>query len=166
MWSGSTAFAANGDRAVGLERFVRAFSLPGVQLYSLQKGKPAAALEAHPDARIIDLDGSIGDFADTAAVLESLDLVIMTDSAVAHLGGALGRPVWVLLNHAPHFLWSPACDAAPWYRSVRLLRPAAWEDWGSVFDQAAAALLQATIGRGQIMTVEGHRAPAADRAIL
>jgi Tfp pilus assembly protein PilF len=141
VWSGSTAFAANGDRAVGLERFVRAFSLPGVQLYSLQKGAPAAELKAYPDARIIDLDGLITDFVDTASILDRLDLVIMTDSAVAHLGGALGRPVWVLLNFVPYWLWQSTRSTCPWYPSLRLFRPKLWNDWDGVFDAAAAALL-------------------------
>src|SRR5262249_14324263 len=114
VWSGSTAFAGNGDRAVGLDRFLRAFSLPGIQLYSLQKGAPAAELKSRPEARVIDLDPLIADFADTAAVLEQLDLVIMTDSAVAHLGGALGRPVWVLLNFVPYWLWRPQGADCPW----------------------------------------------------
>ena len=140
VWSGSTAFSANGDRAVGLDRFLRAFSLPGIQLYSLQKGAPASELKSHPAARVIDLDPLIADFADTAAVLEQLDLVIMTDSAVAHLGGALGRPVWVLLNFVSYWLWQSAPDC-PWYPSLRLFRPQRWNDWDGVFDTAAAALL-------------------------
>jgi Flp pilus assembly protein TadD len=141
VWSGSTTFAANHDRAVPLTRFLRAFNLPGVQLYSLQKGPPAATLTALSDAAVIDLDPLIGDFADTAAALTLLDLVVMTDSAVAHLAGALGRPVWLLLNHVPYWLWLSDRTDSPWYPSVRLFRPRCWGDWDGIFDAAGAALL-------------------------
>jgi hypothetical protein len=88
----------------------------------------------------------------------------MTDSAVAHLAGALGRPVWVLLNQVPYFLWSEACDAVPWYRSARLFRPGAWEDWGSVFDEAAAALLQATVQRAGGRSIRHERLPPKEES--
>jgi hypothetical protein len=123
---------------VPLTRFLRAFSLPGVQLYSLQKGPSAAALS---DAAVIDLDPLICNFADTAAALILLDLVIMTDSAVAHLAGALGRPVWLLLSHVPYWLWLNDRTDSPWYPSARLFRPRCWGDWDGVFDAAGAALL-------------------------
>lgn len=95
-WSGSVTFGKNHRRAQRLLSFFQACALPGVQLYSLQKGPPAAELTSLPRrGPIIDLDPHIDDFADTAAVIAQLDLVIMTDSSVAHLAGALGRPVWV-----------------------------------------------------------------------
>ena len=146
VWSGSATFKGNADRAQPLARFLDTFALPGVRLYSLQKGPQARELEA-AGGSVIDLAPHLRDFADTAAMLHHLDLVIMTDTAVAHLCGALGRPVWVLLNHVPHFIWSEACDAAPWYDSVRLFRPNAWDDWNGVYDRAGAALLHAVLGR-------------------
>jgi hypothetical protein len=146
VWSGSPTFKGNADRAQPLTRFLDTFALPGVQLYSLQKGPQGRELDAVGKS-VIDLGPHLRDFADTAAMLHHLDLVIMTDTAVAHLCGALGRPVWVLLNHVPHFIWSEACDAAPWYDSVRLFRPKAWNDWNGVYDQAGAALLQVVLGR-------------------
>jgi hypothetical protein len=154
VWSGSTTFGANHDRAVSLRLFLQWFALPGVQLYSLQKGPPEAELKAMPgNAPIIDLSPLIGDFADTAAAIAQLDLVLMTDSAVAHLGGALGTPVWVLVNHVPHWLWLLDRPDSPWYPSLRLFRSKAWGDWNGVFDQAAAELLawsMAAIGRGGV----------------
>ena len=140
VWSGSATFKGNIERAQPLRRFLDAFRLPGVQLYALQLGPQAQELAAARPEAMIDLAPHLCDFADTAALLQHLDLVIMTDSAVAHLAGALGRPVWVLLNHVPHFVWSEANDQAPWYQSVRLFRPAAWDDWSGVYDRAAAAL--------------------------
>jgi glycosyl transferase family 9 (putative heptosyltransferase) len=119
-----------------------------VQLYSLQKGPPATELTGPANAAIIDLDPLLEDFADTAAVLALLDLVIMTDSAVGHLAGALGRPVWLLLNHVPYWLWLSDRTDSPWYPSVRLFRPRFWGDWDGVFDAAGAALLALSQGYG------------------
>jgi hypothetical protein len=142
VWSGSTTFKGNKDRAVPLRFFLKFFSLPSVQLYSLQKGSPEAELNSLPKgAPIIDLAPLITDFSDTAAAVGQLDLVIMTDSAVAHLGGALGKPVWVLLNYVPHWLWLLDRTDSPWYPSLRLFRQRAWGDWLSVFDSATAALI-------------------------
>ncbi|MBF0561229.1 MAG: hypothetical protein HQL37_04245 [Alphaproteobacteria bacterium] len=142
VWSGSTTFKANQDRATPLRAFLDAFALPGVQLYSLQKGPPEAKLRALPaGASIIDLAPVLADFADTAAAIAQLDLVIMTDSAVAHLAGAMGRPVYVLLGHVAYWLWLLDRTDSPWYPSVRLFRPRGEGDWAYVFDSAATALL-------------------------
>ena len=141
VWSGSTTFKGNDDRAVGLDRFLSAFSLPGAHLFSLQKGPPAAELKARADARITDLGTALGDFADTAAAVDAIDLIIMTDSAVAHLAGALGKPVWVLLARPAYWLWQDDRADGPWYSSMRLFRQESPGGWASVFDQAAAALL-------------------------
>jgi Flp pilus assembly protein TadD len=142
VWSGSVTFGKNHRRAQRLMRFFQAFALPGVQLYSLQKGPPDAELKSLPrGGPIIDLDPHLKDFADTAAAIEQLDLVVMTDSAVAHLGGALGKPVWVLLGHSAHWLWLLDRTDSPWYPSLRLFRPRAEGDWDYVFDSAAAELM-------------------------
>ncbi len=145
VWSGSQAFRGNPGRAATLAQFVAAFALPFVQLFSLQMGPPRAELAAYADAPVIDLAPHLRDFADTAAVVAQLDLVIMTDSAVAHLCGALGVPVWVLLGDNPFWIWgSGSADPArtPWYRSVRLFRQRQPGCWGGPFDEAAAALLE------------------------
>nr|WP_235913801.1 tetratricopeptide repeat protein [Pseudoroseomonas coralli] len=141
VWSGSTTFRRNRERAQPLSRFRLAFEQPGVQLYSLQMGPPQAELAQLDGHGIIDLAPMLNDFADTAAAVAQLDLVIMTDSAVAHLAGALGRPVWVLLGRNAHWLWSGQGQGSPWYPSLRLFRPRAEEDWDHVFDTAAAALM-------------------------
>jgi Tfp pilus assembly protein PilF len=143
VWSGSTTFKANHDRAVPLRCFLEAFALPGVQLYSLQKGPPEKELSATPRAAsIIDLAPLMKDFADTAAAISQLDLVIMTDSAVAHLAGALDKPVWVLLGFVAHWLWLAKRDDSPWYPSMRFFRARSWGDWASVFDAAATELMK------------------------
>ena len=143
VWSGSVTFEANHDRAVPLRMFLQWFTLPGVQLYSLQKGPPETELKTMPEgAPIIDLAPLLGDFADTAAAVAQLDLVLMTDSAVAHLAGAIGKPVWLLLNFVPHWQWLLDRGDSPWYPSARLFRQRAWGDWTGVFDRAAAELIR------------------------
>jgi Flp pilus assembly protein TadD len=142
VWSGSITFGKNHRRAQRLLSFFQACALPGVQLYSLQKGTPTRELTDLPrGGPIIDLEPHLGDFADTAAAVAQLDLVIMTDSAVAHLAGALGKPVWVLLGHNPHWLWLLDRADCPWYPSMRLFRPRAEGEWDHVFDSVSAELL-------------------------
>jgi hypothetical protein len=142
VWSGSVTFGKNHRRAQRLLSFFQACALPGVQLYSLQKGQPVGELTSLPrGGPIINLDPYLADFADTAAAVAHLDLVIMTDSAVAHLAGALGKPVWVLLGHNAHWLWLVDRTDCPWYPSMRLFRPRAEGEWDHVFDSVSAELL-------------------------
>jgi Flp pilus assembly protein TadD len=149
IWSGNLSFGRNKDRAAPLRAFMQAFAHPGVQLYSLQKGPlEKDLLTLSKDARIIDLAPFLNDFADSAAAVSGLDLVIMTDSAVAHLCGAMGRPVWVLLSYEGFWLWLLNRSDSPWYPSMRLFRQQAWGDWGGAFDAASAALLRLALARG------------------
>lgn len=101
---------------------------------------PARALPQ--GAPIVDLAPHLEDFADTAAAVAELDLVIMTDSAVAHLTAALGKPVWLLLGQVGHWLWLLERNDSPWYPSLRLFRPRAEGDWDYVFDSAAVELMK------------------------
>lgn len=141
VWSGSVTFLDNRKRSVSAENFLPLTSVPGVQLYSLQKGpreKDIADYGAF--GPIIPLGPALQDFADTAAVLQQLDLVIMTDSSVAHLCGSLGRPVWNLLHYSPYWLYRMKGEACPWYPSMRLFRQPAPGDWGAVFAEVAREL--------------------------
>jgi hypothetical protein len=143
VWSGSVTFKRNQDRAKSLMNFFQGFAQPGVQLFSLQKGPPEQELRVLPrGVPIVDLSPLIDDFADTAAAIAQLDLVIMTDSAVAHLAGAMGKPVWVLLGHVAHWLWLLDRADSPWYPSMRLFRPRAEGDWDYVFDSASVELMK------------------------
>jgi Flp pilus assembly protein TadD len=143
VWSGSVTFKRNQERARSLLGFFQGFAFPGVQLYSLQKGPPEQELHALPrGGPIVDLSPRINDFADTAAAIAQLDLVIMTDSAVAHLAGAMGKPVWLLLSHVAHWLWLLDRTDSPWYPSIRLFRPRAEGDWDYVFDTASVELMK------------------------
>jgi hypothetical protein len=158
VWSGSVTFGNNRDRAHVLMRFLQSFAIPGVQLYSLQKGPPERELAALPKGSpIIDMSPHIADFADTAGAVAQLDLVIMTDSAVAHLAGAMGKPVWLLLGESPHWLWLLERADTPWYPTLRLFRSSG-SDWDSAFDAASAELME--LAR---MRLRQLRRPAASR---
>lgn len=142
VWSGSLQFSGNARRARSLIEFFHACALPGIQLYSLQKGEPERELAELPDSSdIVDLGPHLHDFADTAAAVSQLDLIVMTDTAVAHLAGALGKPVWVLLGMKPHWLWLRDRIDSPWYDSMRLYRPRVDGDWTHVFDRVSVDLM-------------------------
>lgn len=144
VWSGSITFKGNGKRAVSLDRFLPLANVPGVQLYSLQKGPCEGELaDSGADAVIIDIGTRVQDFAETAAAIQMLDLVIMTDSSVAHLTGSLGKPVWNLLPYHPYWVYPIDGERTPWYPSMRLLRQTVPGDWDGVFDRVRADLTAA-----------------------
>ncbi|MGY0715250.1 tetratricopeptide repeat protein [Azospirillum argentinense] len=152
VWSGRVTFGDNGRRATSLVRFLRFAEVPGVRLYSLQKGPPEAELADSGVAGhlVTPLGPDLEDFADTAAMLEQLDLVIMTDSSVAHLAGSLGKPVWNLVQHVPYWIYGFSGDRTPWYPTMRLFRQGPDQDWEPVFARAADALreeVRRTTGR-------------------
>lgn len=141
VWSGRVTFADNARRATTLDRFLRFAEVPGVRLYSLQKGPPEAQLaEVGTQALITPLGPHFEDFADTAAAIEQLDLVIMTDSSVAHLAGSLGTPIWNLVQYVPYWIYGFEGDRTPWYPSMRLFRQGRDEDWEAVFETVKRAL--------------------------
>jgi len=141
VWSGRTTFGENKLRATSLKAFLRLAEVPGVRLYSLQKGPPETELEESGLQRLIrPLGPHVGDFADTAAAVEQLDLIVMTDSSVAHLAASLGRPVWNLVQHVPYWIYGFEGETTPWYRSMRLFRQGRDRDWSRVFDRVAGAL--------------------------
>lgn len=135
VWSGRVTFADNVRRATTLDRFLRFAEMPGVRLYSLQKGPPEAQLpELGTQALITPLGPHFDDFADTAAAIERLDLVVMTDSSVAHLAGSLGTPIWNLVQYVPYWIYGFEGETTPWYPSMRLFRQGRDEDWEPVFE--------------------------------
>ena len=118
----------NRRRSMALERLAPLLELPGFHFFSLQKdGQPAP--EASP---LIDLMPEIGDFADTAALIANLDLVITVDTAVAHLAAALGKPVWVMNRFDTCWRWFTGREDSPWYSALRLYRQKQPGDWDSV----------------------------------
>ena len=113
--------------------------LEGVQLFSLQKGFGSEQLEqSERPLPVENLGPRLDDFVDTAAVIKNLDLVISPDTAVAHLAGALGVPVWVTVPFTPDWRWMLGRTDTPWYPTMRLFRQSAPGDWQGVFETIAA----------------------------
>ncbi len=90
--------------------------------------------------KLIDLTAQLGDFSDTAALVANLDLVITVDTSVAHLAGALAKPVWTLIPRGPDFRWLLDRTTTPWYPTMRLFRQARFGEWQSVFERIASEL--------------------------
>ncbi|MEO5374746.1 MAG: tetratricopeptide repeat protein [Alphaproteobacteria bacterium] len=140
-WAGNPGHAQDLSRSMALSQLAPLLEVPGLHIVSLQKGPGAE--QAHADGlagRLTPLGEAFTDLADTAAVMASLDLVITVDTAVAHLAGALGRPVWVLLSHVPDWRWGLEGDRSPWYPSARLFRQPTAGDWTTVVEEVVAAL--------------------------
>ena len=152
VWQGNLNLAADRWRSVPLSTFAPIAELKGTHLFSLQMG--AGREQIPPLAErfgLVDLSGGLSDFMDTAALMMNLDLVIATDTAVAHLAGALGVPVWVALPWPPEGRWLLAREDTPWYPSMRLFRQAARGDWASVFTRIAAEV-NAYFGLSKILS--------------
>jgi tetratricopeptide (TPR) repeat protein len=134
---------ADARRSVTLGRLAPIAAVPGITFVSLQKGPPAAEAAHPPNGMVLhDFTAELTDFADTAALVEALDLVISVDTAVAHLAGALGKPVWLLNRFDTCWRWLQDRDDSPWYPTLRLFRQPAPGDWDSVMQAVAAALAQ------------------------
>jgi ADP-heptose:LPS heptosyltransferase len=111
-----------------------------VEFYGIQKGAAARQCADVPELKLIDLADELNDFADTAAVVACLDLVISVDTSVAHLAGALGKPVWTLLAFASDWRWLLDRADSPWYPTMRLFRQHTAGDWRGPIDHVIAAL--------------------------
>ncbi len=143
VWSGSVTFKGNRHRAASIERFLSLAGVPNVQLYSLQKGPLERQLqESGAEGLMVDLGGRLEDFSETAAAVQQLDLVVMTDSSVAHLCGSLNEPVWNLLNYVPYWFYMQDGGDCPWYPSMTLYRQPAFGDWDSVFEKVREDLAE------------------------
>ncbi len=119
------------------------FDVPNVRFHSLQRDDGRAELSTAPKSwDLINHAEEMGDFADTAAIIANLDLVITIDSAVAHLAGAMGKPVWVMLPYSADWRWMIDRDDCPWYPTMRLFRQSAIGDWEGVTRRVAAALAE------------------------
>ena len=144
-WQGNPLQGADRDRSIPLAEFAPLASLPNVELISLQRGFGTEQLATVSDQFKVctfdeDFDTKSGAFMDSAAVIASLDLLVMSDSALCHLAGALGAPVWVALPYAPDWRWLLERRDTPWYPTMRLFRQPSRGDWASVFGQIAAEL--------------------------
>jgi hypothetical protein len=116
---------------------------PGVNFISLQKDADQAELAREPFTSIItlpELDAGSDAFLDTAAVLRCVDLLVTSDTSVAHLAGALGVPTWLCLKHFPDWRWMFRGTNTPWYHSLRLFRQTARADWSGLYADVAVHL--------------------------
>ena len=121
VWAGNAGFINDHLRTTVLESFAPLKEIPNVRLYSLQKGEPAKQAQSPPDGMtLIDLADDLRDYGDTAAAVANLDLIISVDTSVAHLAGALGKPVWTLIPSVPEWRWLRQGETTDWYPSMRL----------------------------------------------
>ncbi|MDR3485735.1 MAG: tetratricopeptide repeat-containing glycosyltransferase family protein [Bradyrhizobium sp.] len=147
VWSGQSSHKNDSNRSIALPRLSALFEDPQVRCFSLQRDLRDADGEALRDLpNLVHLGGELRDFADTAAIISLLDIVVSVDTAVAHLAGALGKPVMILLPHAADFRWMRNLDVSPWYPGARLLRQPAFGDWDSVIARAAGELRHLALG--------------------
>jgi hypothetical protein len=144
-WQGNPHGEIDIGRSIALRNFEALARIPGVRLVSLQKFDGVEQLDDLPSGVRVESLGDSFDagpdaFMDAAAVMESLDLVITSDTAIAHLAGALGRPVWTLLSYVPDWRWLLDRTDAPWYPTMRLFRQTRPGDWVGVMDEVSEAL--------------------------
>jgi hypothetical protein len=142
VWAGNPSQRGDRMRSPRLAAMAPLFDVPDVQFIGLQLGAGRQDLIAYPPpANFLDLGGEITNFAETAAIMAGLDLVISSCTAPLHLAGALGVPVWGVIPFAPHFVWQLGRSDSPWYPSMRLYRQErAGQDWRSTMDGVVADL--------------------------
>jgi tetratricopeptide (TPR) repeat protein len=140
-WSGHRANSKDHDRSIPFAQLAPLLAVPGVRFISLHKDVRASDADALAACgNIIDLRAQLNDFADTAAAIANLDLVVTVDTAVAHLAGAMGRPVWILLPCVPDFRWLLDRTDSPWYPTARLFRQVRAGDWDETIARVAREL--------------------------
>ncbi|WP_316237502.1 glycosyltransferase family 9 protein [Bradyrhizobium sp. SZCCHNR1015] len=161
VWSGNPNHLDDHNRSIPLRMFSRLLR-EDAALISLQK-EPKAEDKAvlQETSGIMDLTGQLADFADTAALISCLDLVITVDTSVAHLAGTLGCPTWTLLSYTPDYRWLLDRDDSVWYPRMRLFRQRERRDWREVIDQVGDALRQRIVARASSPPVSSD-----DRVIL
>jgi hypothetical protein len=143
-FSGDPNHRNDKNRSIAWARLAPLMAAADVEWHVLQKQlRPADSLALDAGGRARFHGGALADFADAAALTDLMDLVISVDTSLAHLAGALGKPVWILLPFNPDWRWLLGRDDSPWYPSARLFRQPAPGDWEAVIAQAAIALREA-----------------------
>jgi lipoprotein NlpI len=141
VWGGNPRYVHDRARSIGLARLAPLAEIADVTFVSLQKGEPAAQANSPPPGmNLVNWSQELGDFADTAALICQLNLIICVDTAVAHLAGALGKPTWLLLAEPAEWRWMLKRNDSPWYPTMRLYRQPRPGDWETVVRDVAAAL--------------------------
>jgi hypothetical protein len=140
-WAGNPRYRADCRRSMKLATLLPLLRMNGIFWASLQKGEAAEQIREVADEVAI-LDGSSGDknLAETAALVAMLDLVITTDTCIAHLAGAMGKPVWIMLPHLADWRWMEKVETTPWYPTARLFRQQSPGDWVGVLERISAEL--------------------------
>ena len=141
VWAGSAKNKHDRKRSITLDQLSKLAVAPGVHFFSLQKGREVQS--PPPGMPFTDLTNELNDFEDTAALIANLDLVIAVDTAVAHLAGAMGKPVWMMIPFVPDWRWLLNRTDSPWYPTMRLFRQKSVGDWPGVIQAVADALQKA-----------------------
>ncbi len=140
-WTGNPAMHRNHYRSIPFDLLMPLLKVPGATFYSLQLGPGREqGKQIPPDVRLIDLTPDIKDFADTAAIVANLDLVISVCTGVAHLAGSMGKPVWILLHKGCDWRWFLEREDSPWYPTARLFRQTTPGAWPAVLDKVESEL--------------------------
>ncbi|MFV3126460.1 tetratricopeptide repeat protein [Niveispirillum sp. KHB5.9] len=150
VWAGNPEFRDDRRRSPGLATMLGLLDVPGVRFFALQKGGGRGDLErlaGWPGDHFTDLGPEIGDFADTAAIMANLDLVISSCTAPAHLAGALGRPAWTILPLNADWRWRESGTDTPWYPTMTLFRQERIGDWAPVMGRVREALVRLAAAR-------------------
>jgi FkbM family methyltransferase len=168
VWSGDPLHARDRHRSIPLDAFAPLARIEGTRWYSLQKGRTGELKGSLLSSAIVDLDREIFEYADTAAIIENLDLVVAADTSVAHLAGALGKPVWVLLPFSADWRWMEKREDSPWYPTMRLFRQRVAGDWAPVLGSVGAAMneLVRTRGAGERPAIEAPLAVPQRESLL
>ena len=142
-WAGNPRHKADRQRSIKLATLLPLMRIPGITWISLQKGDAAGQLSALPeDVFVSDGSSRDRDLAETAALIATLDLVITTDTCIAHLAGAMAMPVWILLPHLSDWRWMQQTEATPWYPTARLFRQRIPGDWTEVVERVIKQLIE------------------------
>jgi len=140
-WSGSSTHERDAVRSVRFAELKRLLDADGVTFVNLQRDpRPDERADIAAEQRLVDFTARLSDFNETAALIEALDLVVTVDTSVAHLAGALAKPVWIMLPYAPDWRWMWDRDDTPWYPTARLFRQSVYGDWSDVLARVATGL--------------------------
>ncbi len=154
VWAGNADHVNDHRRSLDLKLLEPLFALPGVSFASLQVGPRAGDFKKPQDGNhaLIDLSAALGDFAESAAAVSALDLIITADTSIAHLAGALAKPIWVLLPWVTDWRWMRKREDSPWYPTMRLFRQRRDEPWSVVIARVAKELTALTAGDAVALT--------------
>jgi tetratricopeptide (TPR) repeat protein len=141
-WAGNAQQGEDRSRSMTFEHLLPLLRIPQIDFYRLQIAAPEAENRPVENSKLIDLTSHITDFADTAALMAELDLIITVDTAAAHLAGAMALPVWTLLSLVPAWRWGLEGAATPWYPTLRLFRQKTAGDWDEVIQRVVGELIR------------------------